>query len=51
MSNEVKESPKDFFDTFEAGFLVGVFFTLLVMTGSLILYFDFRQCDVLQNFS
>ena len=29
-------------DSFEGGFLVGVFFTLLVMIGSLILYFDFR---------
>jgi len=29
-------------DSFEGGFLVGVFFTLLVMIGSLVLYFDFR---------
>ena len=41
MVNEVKESPKDFFDTFEAGFLAGIAFSVLTLVVSVYLYYDF----------
>lgn len=43
MTNEVNESPKDFFDTFEAGFLVGIAFSVLTLAVSVYLYYDFLQ--------
>lgn len=41
MVNEVRESPKDFLDTFEAGFLAGVAFSVLTLVVSVYLYYDF----------